>query len=219
MISHELRAPLARMQGFSRMMLDLALDSASERFTHVAQRIEASSLRMREVIDTLLEMTRLSLEKVAPEALDLSVMAKEVLETLVQEGSPRPGRVTIAEGARTWGDRRMLGLCLRNLLQNALKFSSKTPRSEVEFGVIHRDERCVYFVRDNGAGFNMAHAGKLFQAFVRLHRQEEFEGIGVGLNLVRKVMEKHGGRVWGQATPGLGATFYFTLGQESRGSA
>ena len=210
MISHELRAPLARMQGFSRMILPL-LKARPDQLGHIAQRIEASSLRMREVIDTLLQMTRLALAAVHLEPVDLSQLVGEAVEALVQAGWRRPDRVIIQAGVTVLADRRMLELCLRNLLQNAVKFSAKTVDSLVEFGVLEDAGTPVYYLRDNGVGFDMAHAGKLFQAFVRLHRQEAFEGTGVGLNLVRKILEKHGGRVWGESSPGLGATFFFTL--------
>ena len=212
MISHELRAPLARMQGFGRMLALLGQDEP-ERLAHIAERIQASSLRMREVIDTLLEMTRLTLDPLRIEPLDLSRMAWEVLESLVQAGWRRPAQVRIQDGVTVSGDRRMLELCLRNLLQNAVKFAAQRADSELEFGVAYGSGSAVYYIKDNGVGFDMAHAGKLFQAFVRLHRQEAFEGTGVGLNLVRKVLEKHGGQVWGESSPGLGATFFFTIGK------
>jgi light-regulated signal transduction histidine kinase (bacteriophytochrome) len=130
---------------------------------------------------------------------------------LAGEGQPVPARVRIREGVTTHGDRRLLGICLANLLGNAVKFSSRTPQAEVEFGETVRDGRRCAFVRDNGAGFEMAHADKLFQAFVRLHRHEEFKGSGLGLNIARKIMEKHGGSLWGESAPGAGATFFFTL--------
>lgn len=208
MISHELRAPLARMEGFSRLLQKRLLAHEPGSLPHVAERIEASSLRMREVIDSLLKLTRLALEPVNPEAVDLSQLAREVLRTL---GGARPVRTTIAEGMLAVGDRRLLELCLRNLLENALKFTSKAEDACVAFGVTSRDHQTTYFVRDNGAGFDPAHAGKLFQAFGRLHHQEDFEGTGLGLCIVAKIIEKHGGRIWGEGAPGEGATFFFTL--------
>ena len=211
MISHELRAPLARMEGFSRMIQKLIRTEGLERLPHVAERIEVASLCMREVIDSLLMMTRLSLEQLDPEPVDLSQLARATLETLAAEGRHRPAQVVIAEGVTADGDRRLLGICLRNLLENAIKFTSRTVAARVEFGVAYQGGTPAYFVRDNGVGYDPAHADKLFQAFGRLHRQQDFEGTGIGLNIVGKIIEKHGGHIWGEALPGAGATFFFTL--------
>ena len=212
MISHELRAPLARLEGFSRMLQQGGLADPI-RLGHIAERIEASSQAMREMVDTLLVLSRISLEPIQPETLDLAELARDVLAALAKEGQPTPARVILAQGLRVSGDRRLLGLCLHNLLGNALKFTARTPEPRVEVGATLREGRRVLFVSDNGAGFDPAHAGELFDAFVRLHRQEEFKGTGLGLNIVRKIIEKHGGRIWGEAVPEVGATFYFTLGE------
>ena len=209
MISHELRAPLARMEGFSRMLGRSLADPAA--IGHIAERIEASGQRMREVVDSLLGLARLALERVAPETVDLSVLARDVLQILAREGRPVPARVRIEPGVTVRGDRRLLQICLHNLVGNAVKFSARVPEPEVTFGRTRHLGRACCFVRDNGAGFDPAHADKLFQAFVRLHRQDEFEGTGLGLNIARKIIEKHGGAIWAEAAPGAGATFYFTL--------
>jgi light-regulated signal transduction histidine kinase (bacteriophytochrome) len=207
MISHELRAPLARMEGFSRMLLQ----AEPSRVLHLAQRIQVSSLRMRAVIDGLLKMTRLALDEVEAVPVDLSRLVRQVLDCLEAEGRALPARVAIQPGVQAVGDVRLLEICLRNLLENAVKFTARTPKAEVAFGVTTRDGQRVFYLRDNGAGFDPARAGKLFQAYGRLHRQEEFEGTGIGLTIVRKIIEKHGGAVWGESTLGAGATFLFTL--------
>lgn len=215
MISHELRAPLARMDGFSRMILGLLPAQGADRLTHVAQRIMASSLVMRQVIDSLLKMTRLSLEEVEPGPVDLSTLVRETLETLSSEGRAMPEQQVVAEGLTVTGDGRLLGIALRNLLENAVKFSSRTPGSRVEFGVLRglwQVGSGTFYIRDNGAGFDATCADKLFQPFVRMHRQDQFEGTGIGLCLVRRIVEKHGGRVWAESQPDAGATFFFTLG-------
>ena len=120
--------------------------------------------------------------------------------------------VRVQDRVQAWGDRRLLAIALRNLLENALKFSSGQPRSKVEFGVASREGSPVLFVRDHGAGFDQGEADKLFQPFVRFHRQEDYPGTGIGLSITRKVIEKHHGRIWAESAPGRGATFYFTLG-------
>lgn len=212
MISHELRAPLARLEGFSRMLRQGGL-ADPDRLLHIAERIEASTLTMREVVDTLLVLSRLAQEELQPESLDLSALAREVLAALAKEGLPAQARVLIAEGLAATGDRRLLALCLRNLLENAVKFSAGRPEPVVEFGSTVRAGRPCLFVKDNGVGFDPAQADKLFQPFVRLHRPEDFKGTGLGLDIARKVIEKHGGRIWAAAVPEVGATFYFTLGE------
>jgi len=212
MISHELRAPLARLEGFSRMLGRSLLEPQPPApLGHIAERIEASSLRMREVVDSLLGLARLALEKVAPEAVDLSGLVREVLATLAREGTEVPARVGVEPGLVARGDPRLLRICLHNLLDNAVKFSARVPEPEVAFGRTRSRGQDCFYVRDNGCGFDPADAGELFQAFVRLHRQDEYQGTGLGLNIARKILEKHGGALWAEAAPGAGATFCFTL--------
>ena len=210
MISHELRAPLARLEGFSRMLGQCGTEPQAV-LEHIAERIEASSQRMREVVDSLLSLARLALEKVEPETVDLSEVAREVLRTLAREGQPVPARARIQPGVVVRGDRRLLQICLHNLLGNAVKFSAKVPDPEVAFGLTRSRGLACLFVQDNGAGFDPAHADRLYEAFVRLHRQEDFKGTGLGLSIARKIIEKHGGTLWAEAAPGAGATFKFTL--------
>ena len=216
MASHELRAPLARMEGFSLMLRESAQGASPERLQHIAERIEASSQRMREVVDRLLYLARLSADQVRAEPVDLSQVAEEVMGILAREGSPVPARVVLRAGVKVLGDRRLLEIALHNLLGNAVKFSGRTPRADVEFGQSWQDGRRVLWVRDNGAGFDPAHAARLFQPFERLHSQEAFEGVGLGLTITRKIIQKHAGQLWAEASPGAGATFFFTLGLEHR---
>jgi signal transduction histidine kinase len=212
MISHELRAPVARLEGFSRMLQAGPPGPDPGWLPHLAERIEVASQRMRQVIDSLLTLTRLSLDPVQCERVELSPLVRETLAELVHEGWARPAMVRVQDRVEAWGDRRLLAIALRNLLENALKFSSGQPRSKVEFGVASREGSPVLFVRDHGAGFDQGEADKLFQPFVRFHRQEDYPGTGIGLSITRKVIEKHHGRIWAKSAPGRGATFYFTLG-------
>jgi signal transduction histidine kinase len=214
MISHELRAPVARLEGFSRMLQAGPPGPDPGWLPHLAGRIEVASQRMRQVIDSLLTLTRLSLDPVQCQRVDLSQLVRETLADLEHEGWPRPAVVRVQDRVQAWGDRRLLAIALRNLLENALKFSSGQPKAKVEFGVVSQEGSPVLFVRDHGAGFEQGETDKLFQPFVRFHRQEEYPGTGIGLSIARKVIEKHHGRIWAESAPGRGATFYFTLGMK-----
>ncbi|MBT0662851.1 hypothetical protein KI809_00930 [Geobacter pelophilus] len=211
-ISHELRAPLARLQGYSSLLTETAETADREQLRHVASRIGIASARLRNVIDSLLLMTRLSRAEVKTEPVKLSELAAEIME---EQLAAQPGRIVdvrIVPGLTVQGDRRMLTICLRNLLGNALKYSSRVARAEIEFGILDSSDQPVFFIRDNGAGFNMAYADKLFEPFCRLHSEEEFEGSGMGLPIVQRIVERHGGKIWAEAAEGKGAIFYFTLG-------
>ena len=211
--SHELRAPLARMEGFCReIQASIAAGDLAE-LPRFASRIAASGARMKSVIDSLLLLTRLSRADLVREPFDLSAMAAEVLERQLERAGVRTARVHIAPGLRAHGDRRMWEIVLENLLGNAVKYSAKRPVPEIEVGVAEPGERPVYVVRDNGAGFDMAFAAKLFQPFRRLHGDAEFEGTGVGLAIAHRIVERHGGRLWGEGAPQRGAAFYFTTSE------
>lgn len=211
-ISHELRAPIARMDGFSKAIADSVATGDVTSLAFFAQRIESSSQQMRRVIDSLLLLTRLSRVDLALERVDLSEMAQAIVGRLL-EGSEAPAvKVTITPGIVAQGDRSLWEVCLQNLLTNAVKYSSKSLAPAIEVGVDSRSGGGAYFVRDNGVGFDMAYAGKLFQPFCRLHNESEFTGTGVGLAIAQRVIERHGGRIWAVGAPGEGATFYFTVG-------
>ncbi len=211
-ISHELRAPIARLEGFSRAISEAAAGCGSDELPHLAERVEVSSRRLRGVIDALLRMNRLSRDTMQIEAVDMSELCRKCITTIFEgAGEPRPV-VTIAADVVVQGDRRMLGICMHNLLDNAVKYSSRTSDARIEFGQELRPDGTVYYVRDNGAGFEMAYAEKLFEPFCRLHSQSEFIGDGIGLATVHRVIERHGGKIWAESEPDRGATFFFTLG-------
>ncbi|GAM07765.1 cyanobacterial phytochrome A [Geobacter sp. OR-1] len=211
-LSHEFRAPLARLEGFGAMMIDLAAQDGDEQIIHCAQRIVADSDRLRTVIDSLLAMNRISVAEMHQQKLNLSEMAMRIASELVEEIGNRRVNISIAPDVTATGDRFMLETCLKNLLGNAVKYSSKNPDAMIELGQKDIDGENVYYVRDNGVGFDMAFIKNIFQPFCRLHHQEEFEGTGIGLATVHRIIEKHHGRIWVEAKPGAGATFYFTLG-------
>ncbi len=210
-ISHELRAPIARLDAFSRVIAECAAEGDFVEMVPVVARIGVSSRRLRMVVDALLQMHRLSRADLNREDVDLSGMAQQVVDELMEESGTDGPTVSIAPGVTVWGDCGMLRVCLRNLLGNAIKYTSGAPGAVVEFGRDDRREGRPCFVRDNGSGFDMTHADKLFEPFCRLHPEGEFEGDGLGLATVKRIIERHDGLVWAEAACGKGATFYFTL--------
>jgi light-regulated signal transduction histidine kinase (bacteriophytochrome) len=175
------------------------------------RRVQAAAQRMGELIEGLLGLARLARREMYRESVDLSALAGLAAQTQRQSDPNREVEFSIAEGARAEGDRQLLEIALQNLLANAWKFTSKQPSAHIEFGVRGENGQTVYFVRDNGAGFDMAYAANLFGAFQRLHTQDEFEGHGIGLATVQRVIRRHGGRIWAEGEVGKGATFSFTL--------
>lgn len=210
-VSHDLRAPLRSIDGFSQILLEDYADSLDEEGADYLGRVRAASQRMGQLIDDLLTLSRTARVSLRREAVDLSEIAGSVAAELRRRDPERGIEFVITEGVRASGDPRLLRVALENLLGNAWKFTARTPEAKIEFGAIRSSERAAYFVRDNGAGFDMAYAGKLFGAFQRLHSPEEFEGTGIGLATVQRVIRRHGGDVWAVGEVSTGATFYFTL--------
>ncbi|MBA2344073.1 MAG: hypothetical protein H0V83_03190 [Rubrobacter sp.] len=210
-VSHDLRAPLRSMDGFSQILLEDYGDELDEEGRDYLGRVRAASQRMGNLIDDLLELSRVTRGPLRRASVDLSAIAASVAEGLRASDPERHGSFEISEGLVARGDAKLLRVALENLLGNAWKFTSKEPDARVEFGVSRQGVAQVYYVRDNGAGFDATYAGKLFGAFQRLHGSEEFEGTGVGLATVARVIRRHGGEVWAEGEVGKGATFYFTL--------
>ena len=175
------------------------------------QRVRRATQQMGRLIDDMLKLSRLTKAEMRREAVDLSQIAREVVESLRLDDPGSTVETVIQEGICVQGDRSMLQGLLYNLLENAWKFSGKNPRARIEVGVTQEGGETVCFVRDNGVGFDMAYAGKLFGAFQRLHTQEAFPGTGIGLATVQRIVHRHGGWIRAEAEPGRGATFYFTL--------
>ncbi len=207
-VSHDLRAPLRAIDGFSNALEeDCAEALGAEGKDHLG-RIRRGCARMGDLIEDLLKLSRYTRRDLDLKDLDLSRMAAEAAAELRAEGA----EWVIQPGLRARGDETLLRAVLDNLLGNARKFSSRTDRPRIEFGAVDRGGALEYFVKDNGAGFDMAYADKLFGAFQRLHAMDEFPGTGIGLATVQRIIQRHGGAVRAEATPGQGATFYFTLG-------
>jgi len=207
-VSHDLRAPLRGIDGFSLALLEDYGDSLDETARGYLERVRAATRRMGCLIDELLTLSRVTRQEVHREPVDLGALALQVSQELLHSANGRPVDLHVAPGLVADGDPRLLRLALTNLLDNAWKFSGRQAEPRVEVG---RRPDGVYFVRDNGAGFDMSYAHKLFAPFQRLHPAEEFPGTGIGLAIVQRVVHHHGGRIWAEATPHEGATFYFTL--------
>jgi PAS domain S-box-containing protein len=210
-VSHDLRAPLRAVDGFSRILAeDYAAQLNAEARGYI-DRVRGAVQRLGVLIDELLELSRIGRAAMHVTPVDLSALAADVVAQLRHGEPARAVAVDIAAGLSARGDARLLRLVLENLLGNAWKYTGKTAHARISFDAERRDEETVFRVRDNGAGFDMKYSGKLFGAFQRLHRKEEFEGTGVGLATVARIVHRHGGRVWAEGEPGKGATFFFTL--------
>ena len=166
---------------------------------------------MGQLIDDLLRLARIARRDLQLDTVNLSQMANEIVDELRASSPDREVSVTIADGIQAEADGYLIRIALENLLRNAWKYTSKTPLPVIELGTVQQDGATVYFVRDNGAGFDMAYAARLFGAFQRLHSANDFEGAGVGLAIVQRIVNRHGGRIWAEAAVDLGATFYFVV--------
>lgn len=220
-VSHDLRAPLRSVDGFSQEILEDYRDKLDENGIDSLRRIRAASQRMGLLIDGLLNLSRLSRSEIFRSRVDLSAVAHDIAENLRKTLPERKVDVVIAEGMVEDGDERLLYVLLQNLLGNAWKFTERVPQALLEFGAVKKGDNpplhpsqegtTVYYVRDNGAGFDMAYADKLFRPFQRLHDAADFSGTGIGLATVQRIIHRHGGRILAEGEVGKGATFYFTL--------
>ena len=208
-VSHDLRSPLRSMDGFSLALLEDYGDRLDDEARDSLQRIRAASQRMGRLIDELLGLARVTRAELRVQDVDISAMAEEIVSTLARAEPERKVRWEIEGGIRVRGDRELIAIALQNLLANAWKFTSKVAVAVIRVGTRHEDGRQVCFVSDNGAGFDMAYASRLFGAFQRLHHESDFPGTGVGLATVQRVMHRHGWSLGAQASLGHGATFYF----------
>jgi light-regulated signal transduction histidine kinase (bacteriophytochrome) len=213
-VSHDLRSPLRSIDGFSRILLEDYADKLDEEGADYLGRVRGASKHMALLIEDLLDLSRVSRGPLRREVIDLSAMARDIVKKLERAHPERRVKFVAQEGVVAFGDANLLAVALENLLGNAWKFTSKRDEATIEFGVEvpHGGGSVVYYVRDDGAGFDPRYADKLFGAFQRLHGSEEFEGTGIGLATVARIVHRHGGRVWAKSQVGEGATFCFTLG-------
>ena len=211
-VSHDLRAPLRAIDGFSEIVLEDEGGALSDDARANLERVRANVARMAQLIDAMLSLSRLSRRPLDVRAVDLSAVAEDALQRLRQHDQTRHVRTVVAEGAVVQADGELMGVVLENLLGNAWKFSAGKDPATIEFGELGAGDERVFFVRDDGAGFDPRYAGKLFQPFQRLHADAEFAGNGIGLATVRRVVARLGGRCWATGAVDGGATFYFTVG-------
>jgi PAS/PAC sensor signal transduction histidine kinase (EC 2.7.13.3) len=211
-VSHDLRAPLRALDGFSAILAQEYPDRLDERGRGYLGRIRGAARTMALLVDGLLSLARLNRQELTVAPVDLSALARRVGAERMALEPGRAVRLLVPDGLATEGDPRLLQILLENLIGNALKFTSSRPEATIEMGREERDGESVFFVKDDGVGFDMAYASKLFLPFQRLHQASEFPGTGIGLATVHRIVTRHGGRIWPEATPGAGATFYFTLG-------
>jgi PAS domain S-box-containing protein len=211
-VSHDLRAPLRAMSGFSHLLLEYYGETLDDQGRHYLQRMDQVSQRMGKLIDDLLSLSRLTRVEMRRERVNLSVMAREIAAELQEREPGRDVEFVVSERLIARGDAELLRVVLENLFGNAWKFTAKHPQARIEFGRLNQRGKLVYFVRDDGVGFDMAYVEKIFKAFQRLYPSNEFEGSGIGLATVERIITRHGGEVWAEGEVGKGASFYFTLG-------
>jgi signal transduction histidine kinase len=208
-VSHDLRAPLRSMDGFSLSLLEDYGDQLDEEGRDSLVRIRNASQRMGRLIDELLGLARVTRTELNIRPVDLSAMAREIAESLQQRHPQRPVRWHVDDGLHVHADRALLHIALANLLENAWQFTAHTEEPVVRVGTVEHDGLPAYFVADNGAGFDMGYADRLFGAFQRMHHESEFPGTGIGLAIVQRIFHRHEAAVWAHSAPGRGATFYF----------
>ncbi|WP_306536850.1 ATP-binding protein [Geobacter sp.] len=210
-VAHDLRTPLRGMNGFSRIILERYGDTLDEEGKDYLGRLSAASVRMGQLVDDLLHLTKVTRSEMRRRTVDLTAMAQEIAADCRHTQPDRRAEFNIQGGLVANADENLLRIVMVNLLANAWKFSAREPVSRIDVGSTERDGKTVFFVKDNGVGFDMAYVGKLFGPFERLVSFNEFEGTGIGLATVKRIVERHGGMVWAEGEPGKGATFHFTL--------
>ena len=213
-----MRSPLNTIHGFSHLLAKQLGKHADEKAQHYLSRIQAGAVQMGQLIEGLLSLSQMLRMQLRSEPVDLSMLARNSLEARQAFEPERQVTLHIESGLMAHGDERLLRVVMENLLGNAWKFSAQRAQAEIEVGqTSDAAGEQVFFVRDNGAGFDMAYVDKLFEPFQRLHGVSEFPGTGIGLATVRRVIRRHGGRIWAESSPGKGACFFFTLPAESAG--
>ncbi|MEH6557022.1 MAG: ATP-binding protein [Oceanicoccus sp.] len=210
-VSHDLRAPLRRIEGFGRMLIEDSEDVLPPQSQHCVSRIEEGTREMTEMIDGFLRLSRSTMGEVHRENVDISTQVKKLFEVLHDREPERNVKIIVDAGLHAYVDQRFFVMLMSNLLENAFKYTRNQPHPEIHVGQCKQTGQTVFFVQDNGAGFDMEYADRLFAPFSRLHKADEFEGTGIGLATVQRIISRHGGEIWAEASPGEGATFYFSF--------
>jgi signal transduction histidine kinase len=213
-VSHDLRGPLRSMDGFSLALLEDYGDKLDDEARDSLERIRAASQRMGRLIDELLGLSRVTRAELTLRPVNLSEIAQEIADSLDQQNPTRHVEWAIQENIVVQADKPLMQIALQNLLENAWKFTAKVDKPVIRVGTVERHGKQECFVADNGVGFDMAYADRLFGAFQRLHHESEFPGTGIGLAIVHRIFRRHEGKIWAQAQPGLGATFFFQLKEQ-----
>ena len=215
-VSHDLRGPLSRIAGFSKALLDFHATQLDEEGRIFLQRIDNSARRMCDLVEDLLNFSRLTRVEMNEQELDLSALITSFAAELRSRDPQRVAEFDIAPGVKVWCDPTLIRAAIQNLLENSWKFTRKHATARIQFGAMEGPDGPVYFIRDDGAGFAMADVERLFSPFQRLHKVSEFEGTGIGLATVERIIRRHGGRIWAEGEIENGATFYFSLPQETK---
>jgi PAS domain S-box-containing protein len=211
-VSHDLRAPLRSIHGFSQVLLEDYAQQLDETAVAYLIRLQANASRMAQLIDDLLRLSRTTRAELSRQPIEIGTLGQVILDELQAAEPDRDIEVFVEGPMQAVGDAHLVGLALRNLITNAWKFTSKRSAAEISVGsIVHEGEATVFFVRDNGAGFDPRFANKLFEPFQRLHNSTDFDGSGIGLAIVHRVIRRHGGAIWAESAPDQGATFFFTL--------
>jgi signal transduction histidine kinase len=210
-VSHDLRAPLRSISGFGKWLMEDQAGKLDEQGRDYVRRMNLGADRMSQLIEDLLSLSRISRQEIERTRLDLSKIASLVVSDLRASDPSRSVEVIIAEGLSAYGDESLITIVLTNLLGNAWKFTSKTAEARIEFGTLQQEGKSIYYIRDNGAGFDAQHADGMFLPFHRLHSDKEFAGTGIGLAIAARVIRRHGGEIWAEGKTGEGATVYFSL--------
>jgi light-regulated signal transduction histidine kinase (bacteriophytochrome) len=213
-VSHDLRTPLRSIDGFSQVLLEDFSKYLDETGQDYLQRIRTSTKRMSNLIDDLLNLSRLTRKELSIEQIDLTKLCQEIFEELKINEPSRKIRLSIERGMKLNGDPTLIRTVIENLIGNSWKFTRKKAVPKITFGTKTINKEKIYFIEDNGVGFDMAYANKLFTVFQRLHSYKEFEGTGIGLAIVQRIINRHGGKIWAEGKINKGATFYFTIVQD-----
>lgn len=215
-VSHDLQAPLRSINGFSEILLNECQVDINEDAHDYLNRINSASKKMSQLVKALLGLSRASRYKINKEDVDLSEMVKQIADELMESHPEQNVNISIESGMKVYADNSLLRIVMNNLLSNAWKFSSKNARAEIKVGVTTNNQGTAIYVQDNGVGFNAQDASKLFLTFQRMHAGDEYQGSGIGLATVKRIIQRHAGQVWAESTPGEGATFYFSLPSQGK---